>query len=376
MGWAPIPPPEPIALPLPIGLLEALLVGSFAVHILAVDVAVGGTVIALVHYARGRRSGDRRHTELALGLSKTLPTAIALLINLGIPPLLFLQVLYGQAFYTSSVLLAVPWLLVVPALAVGYLAIYRLSESMAKDSPFALVLGVGGALLLLSIGFMLTNNVTLMLRPESWEAVYRASPHGFGLNLSEPTLLPRYAHMLLGMLAGAGAYLAVLSTLRAPPFDAAFARRTGLRWFVGATLLQLVVGPLFLFSQPPEIRGRFLGGSPVLSGVLWGAVLFALLAVGLALRGQDPRRGRAGVYAPVAAVGVTVLGMVTVRNAVRTGMLGEHGFSIHAQEVRPDWLTFSIFAAVLALGLVTIWKMSAWVRADLARSSDRPKPEA
>jgi len=44
--------------------------------------------------------------------------------HLGVAPLLFLQVLYGRLFFTSSILMAGFWLAVVPLLIVAYYCAY------------------------------------------------------------------------------------------------------------------------------------------------------------------------------------------------------------------------------------------------------------
>ncbi len=358
-----LPPIEPIALPLPVGLFEALLLVSFALHILAVDVAVGGTILSVVHYARGRKAPGSGHHALAIGVARMLPTAIGLLINLGIPPLLFLQVLYGPAFYTSSVLMALPWLCIVPLLIVAYTLSYKLRSSVKAQSPWALPAGITSALAMLAIGFFLTNNVTLMLRPDAWPAAYAGSVHGVYLNLSDRTLWPRYLHMVLGMLAGAGVFVATLSTWPAAGLDAAFARRAGLRWFAGATAVQLVVGPVLLLSQPAPVRALFLGGS-WLTAVLWSAVALAILALVAALRDR--------VLLPAALVTATVAGMVLVRHGIRQHTLAQAGFRIGDQAVRPDWITFAVFLAILAVGVFAVARMASWTRADADAKGNSP----
>lgn len=363
---APIPPVEPVALPLPTGVFEVLLLVAFAAHILAVDVAVGGTILSIVHWVKGRRAPESGHAALSLGIARMLPTAIALLVNLGIPPLLFLQVLYGPLFYSSSVLMAVPWIAIVPLLIGAYLLSYRLRPAMEAGSAWVLWIGIGSALGLLGIGFLLVNEMTFMLRPDAWEDAYRSSVHGMHLNLSERTLFQRWAHMVTGMIAGAGVFVAVLSTFPSSGLDAAFARRAGLRWFAGATAAQIVVGPVLLFTQPARIRALFLGGSMPLTVVLWTAVALGLVALVLAIRGQDPARGRAGVWVPAGLVGLTVAGMTIVRHGVRQHSLARFGWRFADQEVRPDWTTFGVFVGVLALGIFVMWRMFAWVRADLA----------
>ena len=49
---------------------------------------------------------------------------MAFAVNFGVAPLLFVQVLYGHLFYTSSILVAVFRLAVIPLLIVAYYALY------------------------------------------------------------------------------------------------------------------------------------------------------------------------------------------------------------------------------------------------------------
>jgi hypothetical protein len=361
----PVPPLEPIPLPLPVGMVEGLLLVAFAAHILAVDVAVGGTVVALVHWIRGKKANDSKQLALAKDISRMLPTAIALLVNLAIPPLLFLQVLYGPFFYTSSILMGLPWIAVIPLLITGYTLSYRMRSAMKEGSRWTVAIGAGSALSLLSIGFILTNNVTLMLHPNTWADAYRSSVHGANLNFSDPTIWPRYAHMITGMLAGAGAFVACISLVKDAVSDADFCRTTGLRWFGLATLANFVVGPVFLFSQPEKIRAVFLGGSGALTGILWAGVLAAGAAVALALRAPKTGGGAKTVLLPIGLVGFTVACMVLVRDGVRRESLSEFGWQLSAHPVRADWITFSVFLVVLALGAFAVFRMAAWVLADL-----------
>src|SRR5262245_50672909 len=114
-----IPDADPAGLPAPVWLLKLLLVVTFALHLVPMNLALGGGMVAVWSSlrARGRAGADAAeadsHRALAAGLAKLLPVATAFTITLGIAPLLFLQVLYGQLFYTSSVLMAWSWLAVI-----------------------------------------------------------------------------------------------------------------------------------------------------------------------------------------------------------------------------------------------------------------------
>ena len=119
-----IPGPDPIPLPAPLGLLRPLLILVFILHLFPMNLTLGGTFITAWTDWRGRKAGCERRRALVGYLTQVLPTATAFTITLGVAPLLFLQVLYGQAFFTSSVLMAWPWLSVIPLLIIGYSGLY------------------------------------------------------------------------------------------------------------------------------------------------------------------------------------------------------------------------------------------------------------
>ena len=51
-------------------------------------------------------------------------------INLAVPPLLFAQVLYGRALYTSSVLIGVYWISIIGILMLTYWLLYRFTARL------------------------------------------------------------------------------------------------------------------------------------------------------------------------------------------------------------------------------------------------------
>jgi hypothetical protein len=89
--------PTPEAIPAPAWIFHILGVALFAVHLLLMNVLVGGTAIALAGRLRNTR-GAPLYTDALAG---KLPTFFALTVTMGIALLLFLQVIYGNLFYTS-----------------------------------------------------------------------------------------------------------------------------------------------------------------------------------------------------------------------------------------------------------------------------------
>jgi len=122
-----IPDVDPIPLPAPVWLLKALLLLTFLLHIIPMNLVLGGGLTSFVTEVLGRRRGSEYHLRLARSFARMIPVAVAFAITLGVAPLLFLQVLYGQLFYTSTILMAWPWLAVIALVILGYYGFYLYS---------------------------------------------------------------------------------------------------------------------------------------------------------------------------------------------------------------------------------------------------------
>ena len=97
---------DPIPLPAPIWLFKLLHIVTLALHFVAMQVLVGGLLIAVLLNLMG--SSDSARTAAA-AIARRLTIVMTYVINLGVPPLLFAQVLYGRAIYTSSVMIGLRW---------------------------------------------------------------------------------------------------------------------------------------------------------------------------------------------------------------------------------------------------------------------------
>lgn len=338
-----IPPVDPLGLPAAAALLKALSLLTFTLHLLAMNVTLGGLLMALVY---GRRPEGDPGALLAKRLRGLLPAGMAMTITLGVAPLLFLQVLYGQAFYTSSVLMAWTWLFIIPALCVAYLALYLayLRPSWVGDrvQPLAWL----SAALMLVVAAIFANNMTLMLQPGLWAPLYAAGAHGAALNLGDPMLPARYLHSILAAPAVAGLACAMMGR-RLLALDAGWsvwAQRTGSRWFHVAGGLLMLSGVWHLLALPVRVGRQFMGASPHDTGVLAAGVVLGVAALVVAKRSV-------GVATLLTALGVGC--MVMVRHRVREYMLFPHvnaaGIPVHADS---GWAT--AFAAALGVGIVTV----------------------
>ena len=350
-----IPEPDPIPLPAPFWLLKLLLVSTFIFHIIAVNIALGGGFIAGVTDIIGRVRKSKNHIELARYLSRLIPIATAFTITFGVAPLLFLQVLYGQYFYTSSIIIAFPWLSVIILLLAGYYGYYLYQFRFEKLGGLRGWLVIFSAVLFAVIGFIYTNNMVLMLTPEKWAEKYFSNPHGFQLNIDDPTVIPRYLHFLVASFAVSGLAVLIYGVTRFKR-DEAYGRwliRYGGLWFVFATLFQFAVGIWFILSLPREYMLLYMGGDGVAT-VIFGLSLFlALLSLILVLLSFNARNPRLLAVSGAVLIVLVISGMAVMRDILRTAYLSKY-FSPAQFDVKVQTSVIFVFIVVFIAGVSTV----------------------
>ncbi|MFP5257786.1 MAG: hypothetical protein ACLGQH_02065 [Acidobacteriota bacterium] len=324
---------------------DLLLVVAFAAHLLAVNVALGGTLLALVAPGAGR--------GVATALAKRLPVAVAVAVNLAIPPLLFATVLYGQFLYTAAILSAVAWLALFLVVMAAYALLYVFQPRAA--APGSGLVAAGAAALLLVASLTLVNVSVLSLRPDMWKTAYDFSG-GLALALGDAAFLPRWLHFLVASLAVGGLALALFSRKAAESDPEATGRfRLGLNWFRLATLAQIPVGLWFLLSLPRPVRERFFGGHPL-------STLAFLLGLGLAAAALlNAFRGRSGRTALFTVL--TVLAMATVRDQVRQGYLAPQFTPESLPAVTQAGPIVLFLGCLAATAVAAVWAVSSYRRA-------------
>lgn len=340
--------PAAEAIPVPWGWFELLSLATFALHLLFMNTVLGSGVIALVNHLRGTGEAVNRD------LSRRLPTVLALTVNLGVPPLLFMQVLYGQYLYTSSVLMAWFWLSVVGTVMSAYSLLYAwdFTFDVLPRGGRVLVLGVAVGLLL-ATAFIYVNNMTLMLRPEAWTAYFQ-NPDGTILNTADPTFWPRFLHFLLAALAVGGLFVAVSAHLSAgkpsgmTPEQAEAAKALGLRWFTRATMAAMAAGAWWLMALKTEIMLGFMGQNLPATILFLAALSLAVAALVAGVRGQA---------VPAAwLTAATVLAMAGVRAFLRAFTLAPYS-RVSDLPVTGEYSPLVLFLATFAVGLAALGYM-------------------
>lgn len=357
-----IPQPDPVQLAAPPLVFAFLLILTFTLHLLPMSAVLGGSIIGAFSRWQGAR-GRAHHMELARLTGKLLPVAIAAAVTLGVAALLFLQVIYGRVFFSSSVVLAWAWIAVVPLLIVAYYAAYAVAFDRSGAARIALAWLAAAAFMV--IAFIYTNNMSLMLRPDAQHALYAESARGFQWNAGDRTLLPRYLHMLAGAIAIGGLAVATIGLIRRR-VSAEFGKWAvayGCRWFVVATAANVAIGVWFLFALPPAVSALFLGGDARATVTLALGLVAAAGAFWLALRAARSREPGRLLASAWGATLLTLALMVLTRDTVRRTMLEAAGFQ-PATWAAPQWGPMVIFAVLLVVAIALLaWMLIVLLRA-------------
>ncbi len=334
---------DPMAMPAPPEVMLSLLGLTFVLHI---------TMLGLLFSSLWARVGAewgkfvlydslRVHRAGVVGFSMT--------ITMGVPPLLFVQILYGKYFYASSISIGFPWLAVVGYLLVGFYALYWAQWSwMRRDQPsMAGKLSVVVSILCVAaIGFTYSWNHLQSLSPTPWD---------YSVSHADA------AHRLLGYFGAAimssGAWAAWFGphwrTDGKVPHGAWIASTVG-----GISILGWALTSDYAISGFGDVGyGLLLSGGAL--GIASGLIAMAF--------GKTPlARLIATTAAPIATIGIFLQ-----RESFRLATMRPFydPFSITQ---RTQWSTIVMFGIALLLGLVAL----VWLLRQIRRMPSPIPPRA
>jgi hypothetical protein len=305
----------------------ALYLLSFALHAVFVSFVAAGTGYALLAALRG--SAD----PVAARVRDWLPFMLGAGITAGVGPLLFLQLLHQRRFYTANLLMGPRWGAVVPALIVGFYALYL---AKASERLRRLALGVGTACFAF-VAWSWTELHEVMQHDAAWRAMY-ASGARFAF---EPALLPRLALWL-------GAMLALFAAVAAWPARPAERRRLAMLGLAG-----LIVGGLASAIAIAR-RGELDTAHGWTYVLVIAAVIAALGWVWTARRPDGP-----GLALTTGATAAALLAGSVVREAPRLALIERS----RATAVESGGLAVFLITAVIGIAAIA-WVIRTARRAD------------
>ena len=116
----------------------------------------------------------RARQPLSLILRDWMPFLVSAAITAGVAPLLFVQILYRQQFYTANLLLGWRWMVVVPVLIVAFYLLYVVKSRAVSQWSIVvrggLSITIAGSFVFVAFCWM-TNHL-LSINPSLWVPAY------------------------------------------------------------------------------------------------------------------------------------------------------------------------------------------------------------
>jgi hypothetical protein len=219
---------------------------TFAIHVVLVGYVVAGTSYALVQALR------KKDDPIAEGVRDRLPFMLGLAITAGVAPLLFLQLLYQRRFYSANLIAGPRWGAVVPALVIGFYALY-LAKATVVPRLQKLALA-GGLVCFVFVAWSWTELNQLAQDEPAWRAMYAAGERLY----AQSGVLPR-------LLVWLGAMATLFATLAAWWAT----DRTRLAWIGLAGRVVSAIGVALLAMHGASVVGAAHGWTYVLAIALF-----------------------------------------------------------------------------------------------------------
>lgn len=277
----------PLPLPLEEATLKSLLIPLFLLHIVFVNLMVGGSLLATIYEYIGLK--DKKYDTLAEHIAATVTVNKSMAVVLGVGPLLVISLLYTLQFYTANSLTGHAWILIIPLATLAFITTYIHKytwESWSGGNRKRLHLAVGtiSTGLFLTIPWIFLANVNLMQFPDSWYDV-----RGFfsTLKIGNGQVYFRYMHFMGACIAVTSLFLCMWLTrnsrvVEALPegFSKAGIRRHFYKIAFWVSAAQFIIGPSTLLIMPwvgmnIVVVSAFVVGAMlamVLLGMLWAEI--------------------------------------------------------------------------------------------------------
>ena len=334
LAQIPVPKDIPLAMPLPDWLLIFILILSFLLHILFINLMVGGGILTFWYELKGQKNKD--YDQLAREIAGTITVNKSMAVVLGVAPLLSINVFYTIYFYSANALTGNMWISIVPWVAFAFLLLYLHKytwDKLADNKPLHLSILAIGVISFLLIPFIFLTNINLMLFPEKWGQI-----KGFADALTLPNVFPRYLHFLTASMAITGFFLAWWFGRKSYPMKKNYVtltksdfRKQMLNLALVATLAQFIFGPLLFLTLPSK------GITWSLFWVILGGMTTAVIVIYQLYQmiSKSETIGRR-FYVILVLFGVLVSFMATGRHLYRENSLKTHK-SMMAKRTQAHW---------------------------------------
>ena len=333
---------------------------TLVVHVFLMAYVLAGSLwLSWVTLFPGTETIPRTKQPLARILRDWMPFALSGAITAGVAPLLFVQILYRQQFYSANLLLSWRWMVVIPVLVMAFYLLYAVkSRAVSRMSlPVRLGLSISIAACFLFVAFCWTANHLLSLDSKAWPQAYDSgdavrSKTALVLRLltwitgTFPTMSVLASWQLRGMRSRTAAWDPAVSESDWVPLFNSDHRRLGVVSIAGLAFASLcAIGYWVTLHQ--SVRMSLIGsiGMPWLLIAISG-VLFQIVAWLFQFR--RPCICNRWLSAITLASTITLLGVASLREIIRLAQANLHQVTA-ATKAAADVGGFELFLIFTAL---------------------------
>ena len=317
----------------PLWIITALHITTFALHLLAMNFMVGGTVIVL--YEKFICKSD---DDVYRKLIKLFPTVMAATVSFGVAPLLFLQLVYGQYVYSASIVSAWFWLMIVAVVIICYYSLYAAAFAEEDSGRTRIYLTVA-LCCFVYVSFTYSSVFSMAEQPALYKALYIKQQSGSIINPAIGSYIFRWLHFLTAALAVGGFFTGWLGKDNKAVFE------KSIKYFMSGIVAAMITGTAYLFSLGSLLK-------PVMNSyaapVLLAAIILSIAALFYFVRKDFIKAGVIFL--------VSFTGMIIIRFHARTVFLKDY-FDPSTIPVKPQWTFFMIFIICFAIAAILVWYM-------------------
>jgi hypothetical protein len=362
--------PTSVGVPAPFWFVQFFKALGFTLHAVPMNLWFAGLLIALhLHVSRNEQS-----RYFARRFLRQMPIIVAVGINFGIVPLLFIQLSYYKVFYPATILMAWSWLAIIVLLIPAYYGVYAYAWGLhngAKEvALWRRVAGWCAAVLFLCIGFLFANGLSLMDHVGRWPELFAAhstfgAATGTALNVGDSTLWPRLL-LMFGLALGTTAVWVLIDAeflargatdTRYQQWAWGFARKLYTFGMVWAA----VAGAWYVFGTwSPELR-KSMFGWPLLpltiaTAVAPGLPWLLMMSAGLC---SEKRVTTASVaFCQVGVLGINAASRQIVQNL---NLKTQASFDVSSQPIDVQWGPLAMFLVAFVIGACVVGWMLAQI---------------
>ncbi|MDR2115798.1 MAG: hypothetical protein LBP87_05390 [Planctomycetaceae bacterium] len=403
-------------MPAPFWFVQFFKVVGFVLHLIPMGLWFAGLPVA-IFCAIWNCKHSRRYAQRMFG---QFPIMMALGINFGIVPLLFLQTTYYKSFYTATILMAWHWIAVIPILIVGYYALYLAAFSCRNKNNNinndnnndaannngnsgclcnknnqqcncrTIFYGIIASIGLIAIGVLISNGLTLMVRHDLWAGImeqtnYYGATTGVANNMRDPALWIRLATMFglglitTGIWAAVDSHLLLRNNCSAKnPIqeteESVSDWITSYRhWTILLAIILTVLGSILLTRTEWLVKTGYGGENITTAYPYFGWVVLSACLVFVSFLFAGLIKRHSGKFITVAVLFhiVTLAGFGIIRQIGQNAGVSQY-VDVAKIPTNIQWSPLLAFLIVFVAGLVVI----AWMLRQVIVSCNKPNPES